>query len=191
MNLANILTLSRIAVVPVIACLLLNDSLVTSLIAAFLFLCAAITDYLDGYLARKYHMESDLGKLLDPLADKLLISTVLIMLIPLERIPAWMVVVIIGRELVVTGIRGIASEKRVVIAASWLGKYKTAFQCVALIPLLIHYEITWKFITLQFQPAGEFFLWIAFFFTLWSGWDYLYAYAGTFLGSDPDNLAQS
>ena len=95
MNLANILTLSRIIVVPVIAVLLLTDNWITSLIAAFLFLCAAITDYLDGYLARKLHMESDLGKLLDPLADKLLISTVLIMLIPLGRVYAWMAAIII------------------------------------------------------------------------------------------------
>jgi CDP-diacylglycerol---glycerol-3-phosphate 3-phosphatidyltransferase len=185
MNLANILTLSRIIAVPIIACLLLTDNIITSLIAAFLFLCATITDYLDGYLARKLNMESDLGKLLDPLADKLLISTVLIMLIPLGRVPAWMVAIIIGREMAVTGIRGLASDKHVVIAASWLGKYKTAFQCVALIPLLVHYDIqllpNHEALTLQFQPAGEFFLWIAFFFTIWSGWDYIYGYARNFL----------
>jgi CDP-diacylglycerol---glycerol-3-phosphate 3-phosphatidyltransferase len=198
MNLANILTLSRIAVVPVIACLLLTDNWITSLIAAILFLAAAITDYLDGYIARKLHMESDLGKLLDPLADKLLISTVLIMLIPLNRVSAWMAVIIIGRELAVTGIRSLASEKQVIIGATWLGKYKTAFQCVALIPLLVHYEyqlyplpvqplpgpgISALSFTLQFQQGGEFFLWIAFFFTVWSGWDYVYSYSKVFLES--------
>ncbi|HNY65634.1 MAG TPA: CDP-diacylglycerol--glycerol-3-phosphate 3-phosphatidyltransferase [Deltaproteobacteria bacterium] len=197
MNLANILTLSRIIVVPVIACLLLRDNWITSLIAAFLFLCAAITDYLDGYLARKLHMESDLGKLLDPLADKLLIATVLILLIPLGRVPAWMVVIIIGRELAVTGIRALASEKQVVIGATWLGKYKTAFQCVALIPLLVHYqyqiyplkpllgqETGNPLLTLQFQQGGEFFLWIAFFFTVWSGWDYIYSYGRSIVGQE-------
>lgn len=173
MNLANILTLSRIFSVPIIAVLLLEDNYLNSLIAAVLFLIATITDYLDGYLARKMHMESDLGKLLDPLADKLLISTVLIMLIPLGRVPAWMVALIIGREMAVTGLRGIASEKHVVISASWLGKYKTAFQCVAIVPLLIHYPI----FSLQFQEAGEFFLWVALFFSLWSGWEYIYGYA--------------
>ncbi len=173
MNLANILTLSRIIVVPIIAVLLLDDNVLNSLIAAVLFLVASITDYVDGYLARRMHMESDLGKLLDPLADKLLISTVLIMLIPLDRVPAWMVAVMIGREMAVTGLRGIASEKQVVIAASWLGKYKTAFQCVAGFPLLVHYPI----FGLQFQQGGEFFLWIAFFFSLWSGWEYMYGYA--------------
>lgn len=173
MNLANALTTSRIVSVPVIAVLLLTDDLAYSLISAVLFTLATITDYLDGYLARRMNMESDLGKLLDPLADKLLISTVLIMLIPLDRVPAWMVAVIIGREMAVTGLRGLASEKHIVIAASWLGKYKTAFQCAAIIPLLVHYPI----LGLQFQEAGEFFLWIALFFTVWSGWDYVYGYA--------------
>jgi len=172
MNLANALTISRIVSVPVIVILLFFDSFTPSIIAAVLFTAATITDYLDGYFARKYQMESDLGKLLDPLADKLLIASVLIMLIPLGRVPAWIAVVIIGRELAVTGLRSIASEKHIIIAANWLGKYKTAFQCTALIPLLIHYPV----FGLQFQLAGEFFLWIALFFTLWSGVDYIYSY---------------
>nr|HOO46173.1 CDP-diacylglycerol--glycerol-3-phosphate 3-phosphatidyltransferase [Deltaproteobacteria bacterium] len=105
MNLANALTISRIVSVPVIVILLFFDSLIPSIIAAALFIAATITDYLDGYFARKYQMESDLGKLLDPLADKLLIASVLIMLIPLGRVPAWIAVIIIGRELAVTGLR--------------------------------------------------------------------------------------
>jgi len=172
MNLANALTISRIIVVPVIVVLLIIDGVIPSVIAAVLFIAATITDYLDGYFARKYHMESDLGKLLDPLADKLLIASVMIMLIPLGRVPAWIAAVIIGREMAVTGLRSIASEKHIIIAANWLGKYKTAFQCAALIPLLIHYPI----LGIQFQLAGEFFLWIALFFTIWSGFDYIYSY---------------
>lgn len=172
MNLANALTISRILVVPVIIILLICDGLVPSVTAAVLFIAATITDFLDGYFARKYNMESDLGKLLDPLADKLLIASVMIMLIPLGRIPAWIAAVIIGRELAVTGLRSIASEKHIIIAANWLGKYKTAFQCAAIIPLLIHYPI----FDIQFQLAGEFFLWIALFFTVWSGFDYIYNY---------------
>jgi CDP-diacylglycerol--glycerol-3-phosphate 3-phosphatidyltransferase len=172
MNLANALTISRILVVPVIIVLLICDGLVPSVIAAVLFIAATITDFLDGYFARKYNMESDLGKLLDPLADKLLIASVMIMLIPLGRVPAWIAAVIIGRELAVTGLRSIASEKHIIIAANWLGKYKTAFQCAAIIPLLIHYPI----LDIQFQLAGEFFLWIALFFTVWSGFDYIYSY---------------
>ncbi|MGC9325191.1 MAG: CDP-diacylglycerol--glycerol-3-phosphate 3-phosphatidyltransferase [Desulfomonilia bacterium] len=172
MNVANALTISRIGVVPVIVVLLLWDGRITSLIAAILFIAATITDVLDGYFARKYDIVSDLGKLLDPLADKLLIVSVLIMLIPMGRVPAWIAVVIIGREIAVTGLRSIATEKHIVIAANWIGKYKTAFQCAAIIPLLIHYPI----LGVEFHRAGEFFLWIALFFTLWSGFDYLYGY---------------
>lgn len=173
MNISNALTVSRIVVVPIIALLLIHDSVITSVAAAVLFVAATITDYLDGYFARKLHIESDLGKLLDPLADKLLVATVMILLIPLGRIPAWIVAVVIARELAVTGLRSIASERSIIIAANWLGKYKTAFQCAAVIPLLVHYPI----LGLQFQLAGEFFLWIALFFTLWSGFDYAAGYA--------------
>ncbi len=172
MNISNALTVSRIFMVPVIALLIIHDSLIQSVIAACIFGVAMFTDFLDGYFARKYHIESDLGKLLDPLADKFLIATVMIMLIPLSRIPAWMVAVIIAREIAVTGLRSIAAEKNIIIAADWLGKYKTAFQCAALIPLLVHYPI----LGLQFQLAGEFFMWIALFFTTWSGVDYFINY---------------
>jgi CDP-diacylglycerol--glycerol-3-phosphate 3-phosphatidyltransferase len=96
----------------------------------------------------------------------------MIMLIPLSRIPAWMVAIIIAREIAVTGLRSIAAEKNIIIAADWIGKYKTAFQCAALIPLLVHYPI----FGLQFQLAGEFFMWIALFFTTWSGVDYFISY---------------
>ena len=172
MNISNALTVSRIFMVPVIALLLINDSLIQSLIAAGIFGVAMVTDFLDGYYARKYHQESDLGKLLDPLADKFLVGSVLIMLIPLNRIPALIVALIIARELAVTGLRSIAAEKNIIIAADWLGKYKTAFQCVALIPLIVHYPI----LGLQFQLAGDFFVVIALFFTLWSGIDYFVSY---------------
>jgi CDP-diacylglycerol--glycerol-3-phosphate 3-phosphatidyltransferase len=94
------------------------------------------------------------------------------MLIPLNRIPALIVALIIARELAVTGLRSIAAEKNIIIAAEWLGKYKTAFQCVALIPLIVHYPI----LGLQFQLAGDFFVVIALFFTLWSGIDYFISY---------------
>lgn len=172
MNIPNALTVSRILIVPIIALLLIYDGVIPSVIAAILFGAATITDVLDGYFARKLHIESDLGKLLDPLADKLLIATVMIMLIPLGRIPAWIVAVVIAREMAVTGLRGMASERSIIIAANWLGKYKTAFQSAALIPLLVHYPI----LGLQFQLAGEFFLWIALFFTIWSGVEYLVGY---------------
>ena len=173
MNLPNLLTISRIVMIPLMAGLLLYDNLTSALIAGVIFIIATITDWLDGHLARKYEQVSDLGALLDPLADKLLITTALVMLIPLNRVPAWFVAVIIGREMAITGLRAIAAEKGVVIPAGWLGKYKTSFQCAALIPLILHFEI----MGVNFQLAGEFFLWIALFFTVWSGWDYIYDYA--------------
>jgi CDP-diacylglycerol---glycerol-3-phosphate 3-phosphatidyltransferase len=169
-NIANILTMSRIVMVPIIAVFLVYESFWASITATVIFSLGTFTDFLDGYLARNYNMESNLGKLLDPLADKLMVCTVLIFLIPLERAPAWIVAVIIGREIAVTGVRAIASEQNVIIAASWLGKYKTAFQCTAIIGLLIHYTI----LGIDFQKCGEFFLIIACFFTIWSGWDYIY-----------------
>jgi CDP-diacylglycerol--glycerol-3-phosphate 3-phosphatidyltransferase len=172
MNLANALTLSRILVVPIIALLLMDGGFWPSFIAAVLFIIASITDWLDGYLARAYHMESNLGKLLDPLADKILIVAVLVFLIPLGRAPAWMAAVIIIRELVVTGVRAIAAERQIIIAANWLGKYKTAFQIAACIPLLFPSP----FLTAQMHTAGLYFLWIATFFAVWSGWDYVYDY---------------
>lgn len=164
--------------VPVIALALVRDDPILSFFAAAVFSVAMVTDYLDGFFARKLHIESDLGKLLDPLADKFLIVTVLIMLIQLGRVPAWMVAVIVGRELAVTGLRSIAAEKHIVIPADWLGKYKTAFQCVALIPLLVHHPIPLPVLSrLQFQEAGEFFLWVAMFFSIWSGVEYFVGYA--------------
>ncbi|MCD6281380.1 MAG: CDP-diacylglycerol--glycerol-3-phosphate 3-phosphatidyltransferase [Deltaproteobacteria bacterium] len=172
LNWANVLTMSRIIVVPVLALFLIKGGYFYSILAAVLFIAATFTDFLDGYVARKYEMVSNLGKFLDPLADKLLIVTSLILLIPLDRSPAWIVALIVCRELTVTGLRSIASERNIVIAANWLGKYKTAFQCAAVIPLLIHYTV----FGIQFQLAGEFFLWIACFFTLWSGFDYIYGY---------------
>ncbi len=172
LNWANMLTLSRIMVVPVIAVFLVEGGYVYSILAAVLFIAATLTDFFDGYVARKYNMVSNLGKFLDPLADKFLIVTSLILLIPLGRAPAWIVALIVCRELAVTGLRSIALESNIVIAASWLGKYKTAFQCAAVIPLLIHYTM----FGIQFQLAGEFLLWIACFFTLWSGFDYIYSY---------------
>ena len=162
MNIANALTISRIAAVPVIAGLLFFDTIPASIAAAVLFTLATITDYLDGYLARRMNLVSDLGKLLDPLADKLLIATVLVMLIPWAGCPhgrwpsSW------------PGARrdrgqGMASEKHVVISARLARQVQDRLQCTA----IIRSWSTTPF-SLQFQEYGEFFLWIALFFTLWS-----------------------
>jgi CDP-diacylglycerol--glycerol-3-phosphate 3-phosphatidyltransferase len=164
----NKLTLFRIAAVPIIVILLLFPTKICTFIAALLFSAAAITDYLDGFYARKRGLVSTLGKVMDPIADKLLVSSAFIMLTSLGWVPAWIVCVIIGRELAVTGLRNIIAEKGEDISASNLGKYKTGFQIAAIIPLMFHYP----FFGLNVQVIGTLFLWGALVFTIWSGADY-------------------
>lgn len=164
----NTLTLFRIAAVPIIVILMLFPTRVTTFLAAIFFSAAAITDYFDGYLARKFGLVSNLGKVMDPVADKLLVSSAFIMLTSLGWVPAWMVCIIIGREIAVTGLRNIIAEKGEDLSASNLGKYKTGFQIAAAIPLLIHYP----FFGLDANAIGRVFLWGALGFTIWSGVDY-------------------
>jgi CDP-diacylglycerol---glycerol-3-phosphate 3-phosphatidyltransferase len=164
----NTLTLFRIAAVPIIVILMLFPNRVACFLAAILFSAAAITDYFDGYFARRFSLVSNLGKVMDPVADKLLVSSAFIMLTALGWVPAWVVCIIIGREIAVTGLRNIIAEKGEDVSASNLGKYKTGFQIAAAIPLLIHYP----FFGLEPHAIGTFFLWGALVFTLWSGVDY-------------------
>ncbi|MEN8212250.1 MAG: CDP-diacylglycerol--glycerol-3-phosphate 3-phosphatidyltransferase [Thermodesulfobacteriota bacterium] len=164
----NFMTMSRIVAVPVIVILLMYETKITTFIAAGVFSLASITDYLDGYLARTLGLTSELGKLLDPLADKLLVASALVMLVSLDFMPAWIACVIIGRELAVTGLRCVLIENGQDVAASWLGKYKTGFQIAAIIPLTIHYS----YMGINFGGIGMFFLYGALIFTIWSGFDY-------------------
>jgi CDP-diacylglycerol---glycerol-3-phosphate 3-phosphatidyltransferase len=129
---------------------------------------AFITDILDGYYARKYQAVTTLGKFLDPLADKVLVTITMIMLIPLGRIPELVVIIIIAREMAVTGLRSIAAEKGIVIQAERLGKLKTIFQAVAILGLSLHYE----YLYVDFHMVGMAFLWAALVLTVWSGWSY-------------------
>ena len=164
----NKLTLFRIAVIPIIIVLMLFPDRICTFIAAILFSAAAITDYFDGFYARRRGLVSTLGKVMDPVADKLLVSSSFIMLTSLGWVPAWMVCIIIGRELAVTGLRNIIAHKGEDISASNLGKYKTGFQIAAIIPLMIHYP----FFRLNVEVIGTLFLWGALAFTIWSGADY-------------------
>jgi len=179
LNLPNTLTLARIAAVPIMVVLLMFDSRPAGIWAAAVFGLASITDWLDGYLARRLEIVTILGKFLDPLADKLIVMAALIMFIPLGRVPAWAVFIILAREMIVTGLRSIASSEGIVIAASDLGKFKTIYQMVAIVALCLHYDYYWLF-GIQFevfhanmQHVGLFFFWIAFALTAWSGIDYL------------------
>jgi len=168
LNLPNILSIVRIGAAPVLVVMLLSPGRVLSWVSAIVFALVCLTDWLDGYLARKRGTITALGKFLDPLADKILITTAFIMLIPLGRAPAWVVALIISREIAVTGLRAIATNSGVVIAASRLGKLKTVSQIVCLVPLMIHYPA----FGIDFHLLGTILLYAAFVFTVWSGVDY-------------------
>ena len=178
-NLPNILTMMRIAAIPLLAALFMSPTRSAGFWAAALFAIASITDWLDGYLARRMGIVTIFGKFLDPIADKLIVMAALIMILPFNRVPAWMVLVILGREIIITGLRGIASTEGIVIQASDLGKFKTIFQIVAILGLVLHYDYNWVFgiahplLTVNMLFIGMFFLWIATMLTIWSGVDYL------------------
>ncbi|WP_269845118.1 CDP-diacylglycerol--glycerol-3-phosphate 3-phosphatidyltransferase [Geothermobacter hydrogeniphilus] len=188
LGLPNLLTMARIAAVPVIVVLLMDDSRSAGVWAAAVFGLAATTDAFDGWLARRWQAETVLGKFLDPLADKLIVMGSLIMLIPLGRVPAWAVFVIIARETVITGLRSIASSEGIVIAASPLGKYKTIFQMTALVGLMLHYDfywffgLRWEIFHVDMQFCGLFYFYLALVFTIWSGVDYLTKFFRLFAG---------
>ena len=170
-NLPNLLTVIRILLIPVLVVLLMYPGRAASLAAAGTFFVACWSDFFDGYLARRWNITTTFGKLLDPMADKLLVAAALIMLVGMDRapaVPAWMVVVIVGREIAVTGLRAIAVGEGVVLAAEELGKYKMIFQMFAVHGLLLHYD----FLGIDFHAAGMYFLWISLVIGVWSGVDY-------------------
>jgi CDP-diacylglycerol--glycerol-3-phosphate 3-phosphatidyltransferase len=136
LNLPNVLTLLRILAVPVVVVALLGETPNGDTLAAAVFALAALTDTLDGYFARSRDAITTFGKLMDPLADKLLITAALVSLVSLDRLQAWVAMVIIAREIAVTGLRAIAAERGIVIAASWLGKLKTVLQIAAVFALI-------------------------------------------------------
>ena len=169
-NLPNTITVVRIVLVPVLVWLLMNEPTPLEDIIAFtIFVGAMLSDILDGYYARKLGLSTIFGAFLDPLADKLLVASVMVMLIPLGRIPAWMVALFLIRELTITAMRAVAADEGLIIAASNLGKRKTAFQLTALSFLIWHYP------TLGFDlhAVGVVLLWFALYYTMVSGWDYL------------------
>ncbi|MEW6625022.1 MAG: CDP-diacylglycerol--glycerol-3-phosphate 3-phosphatidyltransferase [Bacillota bacterium] len=170
MNLANRVTLARIILVPIFMFFILIRIPFGEYIAAAIFILAASTDGLDGYIARARKEVTKFGKLLDPLADKLLVSAALISLVEINLVNAWIAVVIIGREFAVTGLRSIAAGEGVIISASKLGKYKTISQIVAIVAVILN-DFLMKSLGLPFN-LGEILIHIAVVFTLWSGFDY-------------------
>ena len=176
-NVPNTITMVRIGVVPVFLLMPILLSKTGSQVMAWLFIAAAISDLVDGWIARSWKQVTKVGKLLDPLADKLIVSTALIMLLAVGRLETWtafMVVIIVGRELAVTGLRGIASADGTIMAASGLGKLKAFTQNVAVGALLFHYET----LGLPAHEVGVTLLALASALTLWSGWAYFADYFG-------------
>ena len=175
-NLPNLVTMSRIVMIPFILIFIDNFNPFRSFIASMLYLVAAAGDFLDGYLARSRGQVSMLGKFLDPLADKLLVTAVLVFMVALQRVPAWVVVVLIGRDLAISGLRSIAAAQGLIIAASDGGKIKTALQLVAITSLLIYFR--YPVLGLEIAPidylyVGTIILYISMAVSLFSGAQYL------------------
>jgi CDP-diacylglycerol--glycerol-3-phosphate 3-phosphatidyltransferase len=176
-NLPNLLTMGRIAAIPLVLWLMSIDTRVSNFWAMWLYAAAAITDFIDGYLARKMGLTSLLGKFLDPLADKLIVLATLILMVQLERVPAWAVVIIAARELSVTALRTLAIGEGVVIAASRGGKDKTAVQMVAVLALILNdtYYIDYGFYAglVNLNLVGLGLLYLSVFFTITSAGEYV------------------
>ena len=168
MNLPNKLTTLRIILIPFfVGCLLYQGGENTSFryIAAGIFIVASLTDLLDGKIARKYNLVTNFGKFMDPLADKLLVCSALICLIELGQLPAWMVIVIVSREFIISGFRRVAAEQGIVIAASYWGKFKTTFQMIAIILMIVDLKVL--------NPVTWLCTWIALILTVISLVDYI------------------
>lgn len=169
MNLPNRLTVLRVCMVPVFVVFMLWNGLGSSAkyVAAVIFILASMTDWLDGYLARKNNLVTDFGKFMDPIADKLLVCSAMICLVEKGALPAWIVIIIIGREFIISGFRLVASDKGVVIAASYWGKFKTVSQMIMIILMIMNIQNT------VFQGAITVFVVIAVALTVISLVDYI------------------
>lgn len=168
MNLPNKLTILRVIMIPFfVFSLLVYDGTNQCLryVAAVIFVVASLTDLLDGKIARKYNLVTNFGKFMDPLADKLLVCSALICMVELNQLPAWMVIVIISREFIISGFRLVASDKGVVIAASYWGKWKTTFQMIGVVLLILNIE--------KLSVVTTIVIWIALILTVISLIDYI------------------
>ena len=168
MNLPNKLTIARVIMIPLfLICLYLNIGC-GKYIAVGIFILASLTDLLDGKIARKYNLVTNFGKFMDPLADKLLVCSALIALVDLERIAAWIVIIIIAREFIISGFRLVASDNGVVIAASYWGKFKTVSQMIMIILLILHFDLS-VFVILE-----QIFIWLSLALTVISLMTYIW-----------------
>ena len=177
LNAPNAITLVRIAMIPVILAFTYYEGRVNSFVAAVLFAVTGATDFLDGWVARRTGAVTVVGKFLDPLADKLIVMSVLIMLVHLGRVPAWLVILILAREFMVTGLRTMAMSEGIVIAAGQEGKYKTSLQIAGISFLLLHYRYRVDFLAFEVDVdanvVGTWLLYLSVAFSLWSAWVYI------------------
>jgi CDP-diacylglycerol--glycerol-3-phosphate 3-phosphatidyltransferase len=170
MNIPNKITVLRIVLVPIFVVLMLTRIPYGSTLAAVIFMIAALTDSLDGYLARKWKQVTKLGAILDPLADKLLITAALISLVELGRIPGWIAIVIIGREFAVTGLRVVKAEEGIIISSSKMSKFKTVSQITAVLIIMVQSI----YHPLAAIPLGQWVMYFAVVITIISGIEYFY-----------------
>jgi CDP-diacylglycerol--glycerol-3-phosphate 3-phosphatidyltransferase len=186
-SLPNLVTMGRVALIPGTLFFIDNYSPLRSFIAALLYLVSASTDALDGYLARSRGQVSVLGKFLDPLADKLLVTAVLVFMVGLGRVPAWIVVVMIARDLAVNGLRSVASAEGLVIAASDGGRIKTALQLVALMMLLVHfrYPILGMDVSVDYHQVGMSILYVSLAMSVLTGIDYMRRFIAVLTRAEP------
>ena len=167
MNLPNKLTIFRVICIPVFVFFMLMNSIpFNNYIAVIIFIVASLTDLLDGKIARKYNLVTNFGKFIDPLADKLLVCAALICLTP-AKIPSWVVIIIISRELFISGFRTLAADRGIVLAAGWWGKFKTTFQMIMIIVLILDIPYT------AFDIIGWALIWISLALTIISMIDYV------------------
>lgn len=179
-NFPNMLTVGRIVLIPLFVWLLYDGDPWYSVMAASVFTLAAVTDVLDGFLARRWNMITVTGKLLDPMADKLIVAAALVMMVRLGRVPGWIVIILISREFMVNGLRQVAASEGFVIAAGQEGKWKTALQLVAIVALCIHYThpvfLLAGWYDVNFNLIGKVFLYLSTAFSAWSAGVYFKAF---------------
>lgn len=173
-NLPNLISLARVGAIPFVLWFIDDSDPYRSLYACLLFLAASLSDALDGYLARSRNQITVVGKFLDPLADKLLVMAVLVYMVRIGRVEEWLAVLLIGREIAITGLRGIAVSEGLVIAASRFGKNKTAFQLVGISFLIIHfpYPLLFTKVAIDFHVVGIYVLYVSLFLSMFSAGHY-------------------
>lgn len=179
-NLPNMLTMGRILIIPLFVWCTYDGDPFYSVVAGAIFTVAAVTDVVDGFLARRWNMITVVGKLLDPLADKLIVAAAMVMMVRLGRLPAWVVIVLLSREFIVTGLRQVAASEGMIIAAGQEGKWKTALQLVGIVALCVHYThpmfYVFAWYDVDFNAVGQVLVYASTAFSVWSAGSYFRAF---------------